>query len=185
MSERAPSHHESLHPKHTPERHAEHHEAARPRHEREHKAEKHAPVHELERKAHHEAQAAREMLPAAQETPREHTTYISRELKKETFNRTMVRVRKKLSAPARTFSKIIHQPVVDSISQVGSQTVARPSGLLGGSIVAFLGSSTFLWMARHYGFTYNYLLFAILFVAGFAIGMILELIIFVLRRKHA
>lgn len=187
MSERAPQpHNEHLRPKHSAE-HQTHHEKQPVRHEREHKheAKKHAPLPELEQAAKHEALGSSEALPAAQETPREHTGYVSRELKKEALRRTMTRVRKQLSAPARSFSKVIHQPVVDAVSQVGSKTVARPSGLLGGSICAFIGSSSFLWLAKHYGFNYNYLLFFLLFVGGFALGMVIELALFAFRRKRA
>ncbi len=141
------------------------------------------PVSELEQRAKQEAMPASEAFQEAQETPQAQSRYIGRQLKQQALQRTLTRVRKQLSAPGRAFSKVIHQPVVDSISQATGKTVARPSGLLGGSLCAFLGSSVFLWMARHYGFTYNYLLFVFLFIGGFAIGMILELSLFALRRK--
>lgn len=186
MSERASHSPEAHKQHHSPEHQAEHHEHQRARQEREprHEAKEHAPVPELEQRAHQEAIAGKEMIPAAQEKPKENTAYVSRELKKNTLNRTLARIRKQLPASSRTLSKVVHQPVVDAVSQVGGQTIARPSGLLGGSIVAFVGSSIFLWMANHYGFTYNYLLFAILFVGGFAVGMALEFLIAALRRKQ-
>lgn len=186
MSERAPHHNpEHFKPKHHVE-HQPHHEK-QAKHEREHHKEhkEHAPLPELQKQAKHEARHASEAFPAAQETQRAHTGYVSRELKKEALQRTLTRVRKHLSAPAQTFSKVIHQPVVDAVSQAGAKTIARPSGVLGGSIVAFLGSSIFLWMARHYGFAYNYLLFFLLFLGGFALGMALEFAIYFFRRKHA
>lgn len=186
MSERSPhpQGHEHHKPKHSVEHQptVEHH---KPHHEKEHKheAKEHAPLPELKNRAKEEAIASKEAVGTEKETPQAHTDYVSRELKKQTLQRTMTRVRKQLSAPGRTFSKVIHQPVVDVVSQASSKTVARPSGLLGGSIVAFVGSSAFLWMARYYGFQYNFLLFAMLFVGGFALGMIIELLLFAVRRK--
>lgn len=109
--------------------------------------------------------------------------YVGRQLKDMTFQRTLTRIRHKLPATDKALSKVIHQPVVEAISQVGEKTVARPSGVLGGSIFAFLGSSLFLWASKHYGFRYNYLLFVIFFVGGFALGLALELLIHLARRK--
>lgn len=189
MAEREPQHHQEQlhHRERSAERSAEHEQhIARGERGQEHAAEKkQRPVHELEQQAKHEARKASETLSKAPEAPHEQVGYVSRELKREALQRTLTRVRKQLSAPSRTFSKVIHQPAVNAVSQVTGQTVARPSGLLGGSICAFLGSSIFLWMAKHYGFNYNYLLFFLLFIVGFAVGMVLELSLFFVRRKRA
>jgi hypothetical protein len=101
-----------------------------------------------------------------------------------TLQRTLTRVRHKLSGPDKSLSKVIHQPVVDAVSRVGEQTVARPSGVLGGAICAFLGSCLFLWASKHYGFRYNYFLFFLFFVGGFAIGLVIELMVYLSRRKQ-
>ena len=73
---------------------------------------------------------------------------------------------------------------MESISNVGAQTIARPSGLLGGSIAAFAGSLTLYFLAKQYGFRYNYLMMFMLFVGGFAIGGIVELLGWKLFRKN-
>lgn len=185
MSERGHHPHSNEHfkPKHAEhEPRQEHHKP----HEREHKheAKKHAPLPELENRAKEEAISAADAVHTEKDTAPQANTFISRALKQQTFHRTLTRVRKQLSAPNRALSKVVHQPVVDAVSQATGKTIARPSGLLGGSIVAFVGSSVFLWMAKYYGFSYNYLLFAMLFVAGFALGMIIELVIFSIRRAR-
>lgn len=155
---------------------AEHHRHA------EHKAQ--PPVEQLEHKAKAEAVVGQELSVSEQKTDNDSPLYVNRELKQETWNRTLSHVRKQLSAPNRLLSKAIHQPVVDGLSRAGAQTVARPSGLLMGGICAFLGSSFFLLMAKRYGFTYNYLVFLLFFAGGFAVGLIIELLVFVVRRKH-
>lgn len=109
--------------------------------------------------------------------------YVGRELKSLAFQRTLTRVRRQLSVPSRAFSKVIHQPVVTAVSKAGEQTVARPSGVLGGSLCAFIGSSVFFWASKHYGFRYNYLLFAVFFIAGFAIGLTIEMLTFIFHRR--
>lgn len=105
----------------------------------------------------------------------ERPAYVNRELKAMAYRRTLKRTQQQLSAPSRVLSKIVHQPTIEAVSDFASGTVARPSGILAGGITAFVGSSLFLWVARHYGYEYNFLLFALLFVAGFFIGLLVEL----------
>ena len=102
-------------------------------------------------------------------------TYVNRELKSITLKRELQLIRRKLPAPQRTLSKVIHQPFVRVASEVTGQTLSRPSGLLGGSLVAFIGTSSYLYLAKHLGFSYNYIVFLILFAGGFVLGLLLEL----------
>jgi hypothetical protein len=62
-------------------------------------------------------------------------------------------------------------------SEAAGRTVSRPSGLLGGGLVAFLGTTGYLYLARHIGFTYNYLVFLLLLAGGFILGVSLELLV--------
>lgn len=95
----------------------------------------------------------------------------------------MRQIRSKLSKPDKTFSKVIHNKTVESVSEVSSKTIARPSGLLGGGICALLGSAYLLYMTKHYGFEYNYFVFFLLFVGGFFVGMFGELLLRYVFRK--
>lgn len=112
-----------------------------------------------------------------------HSHLVGKQLKNEAFKRSINRTRKQLSKPNRAFSKLVHQPVVDAVSRAGAQTIARPKGLLVGSILALAGSSYLLWSAKHYGYTYNYLVVILLFATGYILGLIIELIWFTLRPK--
>jgi hypothetical protein len=98
-------------------------------------------------------------------------------LKASAYEQTLRRVRKRLSKPDKVLSKVVHNKTVDALSNVGAQTIARPSGVLGGSICAFLGSVILLYTAKHYGFRYNYLALFLLFITGYLLGSLLELII--------
>jgi hypothetical protein len=102
---------------------------------------------------------------------------INRELKQITLQRELLSLRRKLAPPQRTLSRVIHQPVIRVVSEAAGRTVTRPSGLLGGSLVAFLGTSGYLFLAKYLGFTYNYSIFLFLFAAGFAFGLGLELLV--------
>ena len=99
---------------------------------------------------------------------------VHKELKADAYQRMLTKTRQQLKAPDRVLSKIIHQPAIEAVSNVAAKTVARPSGILGGSIVALLGSAWLLYAAKHIGFTYNYLAFFFLLLIGFTLGVIGE-----------
>ena len=110
---------------------------------------------------------------------------VQQTLKTDAYRHTLRAVQRKLPKPARMFSKIAHNNVVDSISEATAKTVARPSGFLGGSLFSFGGSLALLYYSRHYGFTYNYALFFLLFILGFIVGIAAELAVWALySRKH-
>lgn len=108
-----------------------------------------------------------------------------KELKAESYKKTMKDVRKKLSKPDQVLSKVIHNKTIETTSEIGSKTVARPSGILGGGIFALLGSVAILWMANHYGFRYNFFVFILLFVGGFFVGTMVELLLRAVLKKTA
>lgn len=109
-----------------------------------------------------------------------------RESRKVVGARELSRVQRQLPARDRTLSRVIHQPVVRAVSEAAAGTISRPSGLLGGGIVAFIGSAAYLYFTHHVGVPYNYVVFSLLFVGGFAFGLVLELIVWTLTasRRH-
>lgn len=110
---------------------------------------------------------------------------VYRELKQHMLDRTMVSIRKQLSLPSRQLSKIVHTKPVEAISAVGEKTVARPVGIIGGGLAALVGSALAVYMSRHYGYRYNYLLFVLLFISGYMLATIVELgFILAHRLKH-
>jgi hypothetical protein len=125
--------------------------------------------------AHQEAEAAK-AEPAS--------TLITPALKTATKNRQLQQVRRQLPARDKALSKVIHQPVIRAVSEVAASTLSRPSGLLGGGIVAFIGSAAYLYFTRHVGVPYNYFVFSLLFVGGFALGLVLEFIVWTLTASR-
>lgn len=112
------------------------------------------------------------------------STFVNADLKKVTLQREIQAIRRKLPATQRALSRVVHQPIVRVLSEVTGQTASRPSGLLGGGLVAFLGSAIYLYMTKHVGFTYNYFVFLLLFVGGFGLGLGLEFIIWALTARR-
>jgi len=90
------------------------------------------------------------------------------------MRQSMTRVQKRLTPAQKSLSDFIHQPLVRRVSEATAETVARPSGILGGGILAFLGSSAYLWFARAAGITYNYFGFFVFFIGGFLLGLVIE-----------
>jgi hypothetical protein len=125
-------------------------------------------------------QAAEKAAKAAQ------PLHVNRELKNITLNRELTTIRRHLSAPQRALSKVIHQSVIRAVSEPLGKTVSRPSGLLGGGLVAFIGTSAYFYMAQHSGLRYQYSVFLALFIGGFIIGLLLELFVYAATssRRH-
>jgi hypothetical protein len=109
---------------------------------------------------------------------------VDSELKNITLNRELQHIRRQLPKRDRIISKVIHQPVIRAVSEGTSKTISRPSGLLGGGIVAFIGTSTYAYFTHHLGVPYNYLLFILFFVGGFIIGLVIEFIVWFMTHRQ-
>lgn len=106
-------------------------------------------------------------------------------LKQSAFQKEIRHIRRKLSPNEKVASKFIHQKVVRSISDVSAKTLTRPSGLLGGGVVAFLGTSAYIYLTKDIGIKYNYTVFLLLLVIGFAVGLVLEAIIRLTKQRKS
>lgn len=107
--------------------------------------------------------------------------YIDRAMKKISLNNELKLIRAKLPSGQRLLSKGVHQPVIRRLSDTAAHTLTRPVGLLGGGILAFCGSLIYLLFSKYVGLKYNYLIFIMLFVFGYALATFLE---FVLKAVH-
>lgn len=112
--------------------------------------------------------------------------HITKALKQITLSRTLHSIRRRESAPDRALSKVVHQPAVRVVSEAAGKTVSRPSGILGGGLLAFIGTSGYLYLAKHIGFEYNFGVFLVLFLGGYLLGLGLELLVHAAmhRNKH-
>ena len=122
-------------------------------------------------------------LRAGSERNKGHLPPPTKELQAQARERILRNVRRKLPAPERALSKFMHTKPVEAVSAVGEKTIARPYGILGGGLSAFIGTALTFYMAKHYGFKYNLLLFITFFAAGYIITTVLELAFKAVRRK--
>ena len=105
-------------------------------------------------------------------------------LKQESLKQGLRSVQRTESKSDRALSKVIHQPAVRATSEVAAKTVSRPSGLLGGGIAGLVGGSVYLYLAYHIGFVYQPTVFLALTLAGFIVGLTLELLIRLVARPR-
>lgn len=90
------------------------------------------------------------------------------------YKTTMKQIQSEMSAPARTFSKFIHNPAVEKTSDAAAATVARPNAILAGSICAFIVVLAVYLIAKHYGYVLSGFETIGAFVLGWAIGLIYD-----------
>jgi hypothetical protein len=112
--------------------------------------------------ANHEAKSAEQMLNEANQDSKDQDNeppLITFELKEIAYQRLLTRARRHLPTYSRAMSKIIHQPAVDAVSEAVGKTVGRPSGIIGGGLMALIGTSIYYYLARHYGYSYNSFVF--------------------------
>jgi hypothetical protein len=176
MSEKHPVHHERVEHHKPNHEHLEHqpknHEKELTHAEKSHGKKEH--VEHLTKKVEQQAISREKIAHTEKEQPKQHPVIANKQLKDMAFIRAMTRVRKKLPAPSRAFSKIAHNSAVDRISETTGKTIARPSGLIAGSFIAFVGTSALLWITRYYGYEYNYLVALLLFAGGMMLGLLGE-----------
>ncbi len=105
---------------------------------------------------------------------------------KHQVNQTIKDIQHNLGPVDKKISHVIHQPIIDQSSEILDKTIFRSSGVLGGSILAFLGSLTYIIFVIYTGITYNFELFFIFLITGFILGLMIEIIYKLLKNiiKH-
>jgi hypothetical protein len=121
-----------------------------------------------------QAALASEAQPA--EKPR-----VTNEHKAESLQKELAIVRKQLPKADRALSQVVHNKNVQKVSTVGEKTIARPQALLWGGLFAALSSGGLYLTAKYIGFEYNYFVSILCFVAGYALGLIVELAVRLMR----
>ena len=123
---------------------------------------------------------AAEKAEATQDKP----GFVTQQDKKTTLNRKLKQVQRELPVTDRALSKVIHQKTIRAVSEASAKTLTRPSGLLGGGLLAFIGTSAYLFFTKYIGIPYNYGIFVLLFIGGFILGLLLELVVWSMTSRH-
>lgn len=101
---------------------------------------------------------------------------ISKEQRDASFTSTMSEVQSQMSAPSRTFSKVIHTKGVEKASEVVGSTIARPNALLSGAIFAFALTLAVYLIAKNIGYELSGFESIGAFILGWIIGLAYDFI---------
>jgi hypothetical protein len=105
--------------------------------------------------------------------------------KQREYKKTLESIQKEMNPAERTFSKVIHNPVVEATSEVAGKTVARPAALLAGSLTALVLTVIVYAVAKWYGYTLSGFEWIATFILGWAIGLIIDWIRVAILGKKA
>lgn len=104
----------------------------------------------------------------------------------EVLNKSLGVIRHRLTPSEKRLSKIIHNPIINNVSEITANTLARPYAILSGGIVAVIGSIYYMYYTQHLGYKYNYFVSIFLFAVGLIIGIAVELLYkFTLGRRKS
>jgi hypothetical protein len=176
MSEKLPlSNHEVHHTSHEQEKHS--HEAEQKRHEIKKTESKTQSKEEIYKQLEVAIanKEAREKAEKIEHHDRPHH-YITRAVKNGVYKHTLKNVQTHLKPRERRFSKIVHNDTIESLSELGANTVARPNAILGGGIVMVFGGLALLLTARYFGFTIPMSSLLALYVIGFALLLVVDIV---------
>lgn len=121
--------------------------------------------------------------PAAEKETAAPTTITARNPDKA-FKQTMESVQREMSAPARTFSKVIHNKTIEKASDITGSTIARPNAILSGAICAFLLVLALYLHARYFGYALQGSETIIAFAIGWIIGIAFDFVRTIVRGKR-
>jgi hypothetical protein len=99
----------------------------------------------------------------------------NKELKRAALNNYLSDIRSHLRGSSKAFSKFIHKPSIDTISEVAGKTIVRPTAILFGGLFMFVGSALYLYATYHTNARYNFVVALFLFFGGFMAGIVVEL----------
>ena len=100
--------------------------------------------------------------------------HASKQQRSASYAATMRQIQSEMDASSRTFSKFIHNPSVEKLSDAVGSSVARPNAVLAGSIAAtFLTLFVFL-VAKQYGYRLSGFETIGTFFVGWASGLIYD-----------
>lgn len=107
-----------------------------------------------------------------------HNVHHGSHIKSHSSSRQALKsVQRQLSRPERQFSKLIHNNTVESVSEAVGNTAARPIGLLTAGVFSLIASIGVLIICRFYGYEYNYGIGLMFMAAGFAFGLLIEILL--------
>jgi hypothetical protein len=94
--------------------------------------------------------------------------------KSTSYKKTLRAVQSELPVGSRIFSKVIHNPVVEKVSDVAGNTVARPNAMLSGAVFAFILTLGVYILAKTLGYRLSGFETIGAFILGWVLGLIYD-----------
>lgn len=79
-----------------------------------------------------------------------------------------------MTPASRAFSKVIHHPVVDKVSDTVGNTIARPNLIIAGGLGTLILCSAVYLIAKQYGYVLSGFEAIGTFLLGWGIGAVIE-----------
>ena len=99
---------------------------------------------------------------------------LSKHEREQSFKKQMDAVQQELSPTEKNFSKFIHHPAVETLSDWSAASIARPNALLGASIAAFITVTIVYIIAKYIGFRLSGFEIIAAFIGGWLLGMLYD-----------
>lgn len=99
---------------------------------------------------------------------------VNKKLRDESYARTLKQVQNELPATNRTFSKIIHNKVIEKTSDIVGNTVARPNAMLYGAFFAFILTLAVYITAKTIGYRLSGFETILAFIIGWLFGVVCD-----------
>lgn len=106
---------------------------------------------------------------------------ITKQQKDVEYAKTLTEIQSHMSSPARTFSKVLHNPAVEKTSDAIGNTIARPNAILAGSTTAFVAVAVVYMITKHYGYVLSGFESIGAFILGWMLGIGLDYLRVLLR----
>lgn len=102
--------------------------------------------------------------------------YLTKKIKNTVFRQNMENVQTHLKPREKKFSKFIHNNTVETLSEAGSKTIARPNVIIGAGLFMAFGGLVVMLVARKYGFEVPLSVYLAFYTVGFVIAFIVDVI---------
>lgn len=99
---------------------------------------------------------------------------VSKKERDASYKQHMKQLQTELNPAQRTFSKVIHNPIVEKTSEVVGSTIARPNAILSGAMVAFFLVLGVYVVSKFYGYTLSGFESIGAFIVGWILGLLYD-----------
>lgn len=100
--------------------------------------------------------------------------HATKKQRKAAYTRTMKQIQAEMSTPQRTFSKFIHNRVVEKTSDIVGNTVARPNAIFAGGLCASILTFAIYAIAKYYGYPLSGFESIGAFMLGWVLGILYD-----------